>query len=253
MTAETVIKAVRDRIGDDRKERWDDTTLLLYVSLCQNDICMFTHFYRRTALITLTTDSLLYDLPTDCIVANRFEYNGLLVPVETRNSIDDGNVEYPLILKDNLAFNQIQFMIESSPDLETSLTSVFGVVSLSDELSPPHGVTATVYGDEVLVDSGFGNVLVHYTAMPKLLEMADYGEGEVLPTEDLILPDVWFQAFLHFVCGMALQDDNDANNVQRGELEGSKYLRILSHIQKVSSKDFTSNMKTKLVTRFRRT
>jgi hypothetical protein len=64
---------------------------------------------------------------------------------------------------------------------------------------------------------------------------------------------MWLQAFLHYVSGMALQDDNDANNIQRGELEGQKYLRILEQLHKVSAKDFTSNMRTKLTTSYRRT
>jgi len=31
MTAETVITAVRNRLGDSQLERWDNATLLLYV------------------------------------------------------------------------------------------------------------------------------------------------------------------------------------------------------------------------------
>lgn len=254
MTPASVTKAVRNRLGDSRQERWDDATLLLYISLCQNDICMFTHYYRKSALITLEVDKLIYDLPTDCIAANRFEYNDKLLNVETRNSIDAGNAQFPLILKDNLEQHKVQFMVgDTYADLESALIGVFGVVTTTEDLDPVYGVVTTVGEELPSGGTSLGEFKVFYSATPALLEMVDDGLGNLsLPTEPLLIPDIWFQAMLHFVTGMCLQDDNDANNIQRGELEASKYIRVLQHIQKVSSKDFTSNIRTKLTTPIRR-
>lgn len=246
MTAVTVIDAVRRRLGDIKKERWSDETLLLYVSLCQNDICMFTNFYRKSAVIELLSETYVYDLPTDCMAVNRFEYAGKLLPVETRNSIDAGTAQYPLILKDNLPYNQMEFNI--GPDYRTlteALESMFGVTIDAEGLLDLFGVVSDVTTGE---EYSLGYVTLYYTATPALLAMVDSD----LPTDALLLPDIWFQAFLHFVCAMALQDDNDANNIQRGELEATKYVRVLAHIQKSSAKDFTSNIRTKLSTGIRR-
>ena len=254
MTAATVIKAVRARLGDDLQHRWEDETLMLYVSLCQNDICMFTHFYRKEDHITLQADQYIYDLPPDCLAVNRLEYLNQLLPIETRNNIDNDDVTYPLVLKDNLPFGKIEFRIgETYESLATALINVYGVVVDSDsdaievdcELDDVYGVVTDVEDDGMIPPPAqpLDDVLLYYTAIPPLITDLE---------EDLVLPDIWFQAFLHFVTGMALQDDNDANNIQRGELEGSKYLRVLAHIQKTSAKDFTSNVRTKLTTHIRR-
>lgn len=252
MTAETIINAVRNRLGDSKKERWDDADLLLYVSLCQNDICMFTNFYRKSAGIIIEADKYIYDLPTDCVVVNRFEYADKLLPVETRNDVDKGQVTYPLILKDNLEFNKIEFKIgDGYDDLTSALVDTFGLVSDYAGLADEFGIVSEVIQE---TPQPLYEIWLYYTAVPPILTMVDDGQGNLsLPTDPLIVPDIWFQAFFHFVCAMALQDDNDANNIQRGELEAQKYDRILQRIKTVSSKSFTSNVKSKLVTKYRRT
>lgn len=257
MTPNSIITAVRKRLGDTITERWDDQTLLLYVSLCQNDICTFTRFYRKTTTITLIDNQLLYDLPSDCLAVNRLEYNCKVLPMESRNTIDAGKAVFPCVLKDNVAFNQLEFVLSKDGDccstLFGMLTETYGVVTASDtetivapcELEDIHGVVVDV--EEDTTDDDLCDeleLLVYYTAVPP----------QVLDTEmddPLIVPDIWFQAFLHFVGGMALQDDNDANNIQRGELEGQKYLRYLNRISQITSKDFTSNIPSKLTTDYR--
>jgi len=259
MTAKAVVDAVRARLGDSVRERWDDATLLLYVSLCQNDICTFTKFYRKNTIIDLVDGTLIYDLPDDCITVNRLEYNCKLLPVETRNNIDKEDAVFPCVLFDNLAFRQIEFILGANDKtLYSSLMGSFGVVV--DSSSPSCDLDDT-YGVVVDVDPSVTpacvvtpmEMLVYYSAVPPLLEMdITDPDNPVIPTDNLILPDIWFQAFLHYVSGMALQDDNDANNIQRGEMEGQKYLRIMSNIMKTASKDFTSSIWTKLTTSYRR-
>ncbi len=261
MTPATIISNVRNRLGDSAEKRWTDTTLLLYVSLCQNDICMFTNFYRKETIIPLIDGIIRYSLPSDYLALNRLEYADQLFPVETRNNIDTNDAVCPCALKDNLAYNVLEIILcnpSEVSNLTTILDSKYGVVTDAEDgaiLEDKFGVVSDVVDDidEVVgamravesseeVENG---LTVYYTAVPPILTSADMNKA-------LILPDVWFQAFLHFVCGMALQDDNDANNIQRGEMEGSKYTRILANIQKTSAKDFTSNIRTKLTTNIRR-
>ena len=250
MTPQTVIKAVRERLGDVDKERWDDATLILYVSMCQSDICMHTDMYRREYALQLEDDRLIYELPTDFVALNRLEYLGKLMPVETRNTIDAGEAVFPCALKDNLIYNEIEIRLgERYSDLRQALVNVYGVSaqgSSQHELDNVHGVVATVdsVGGEVPVQP-LDELKIYYTAVPPI-----YGAIDIL--RPLAVPDVWFGAFLHYVCSMALQDDNDANNIQRGELEAAKYSRLLANIMKTMAKDSTSNIRTKLTTKIRR-
>ena len=122
MTPALIIDAVRSRLGDEKKERWDDATLILYVSLCQNDICMFTHLYRRSSVIQLEGDQYIYPLPTDFMALSRLEYRDKLFPVETRANIDRGEVVYPLAVKDNLQYNELELVVgDAYADLTTAL------------------------------------------------------------------------------------------------------------------------------------
>lgn len=248
MKASQVITAVRNRLGDIREERWSNETLLLYVSLCQNDICTFTHFYRKNYTFPIQDGVTIYQLPTDYLTLNRLEYNGKLLPVETRPNIDSGTAEFPCVLKDNLAFNELEFVIGTQYDtLASALINVYGVVVASTiedcELEDIHGVVTDVVIDaSPTIPDDTGDVLVYYAAVPPLLNDIE---------DELLLPDIWLLAFIHYVGGLALQDDNDANNIQRGEGELQKYARMLADIHKKSSKDFTSNIRTKLVTKLR--
>ena len=250
-----IIRAVRDRLGDSKNERWTNETLLLYVSMCQSDICMNAHLYKRELPIRLVDNLFIYQLPTDFLALNRLEYRDKFFPVETRNNIDSGDAQFPCALKDNLVYNEIEIVLgEQYNDLRTALVNVYGVtvdsntdaIDIGCTLEDTFGVVTDVAAD--LSDpepQPLDEIKVYYTAVPPMYGIYDL-------ERDLVVPDIWFGAFLHFVCGMALQDDNDANNIQRGELEASKYSRMLAHVMKTTSKDFTSSIKSKMTTKVRR-
>jgi len=257
MIPKDIIDAVRDRLGDTKEQRWDTPTLLLYVSLCQSDICMFTHLYRKEYHIKLLTDQLIYQLPTDFMALSRLEYRDKIFPIETRANIDRGETQFPCAVKDNLLYNELEIVVgENNEDLTSALINVYGVVTASDTdavdvgcvLDDIHGVVTDVEQDFLPLDEAqpLDDLLVYYIAVPPIFKATDI-------LRPLVVPDVWFQAFLHYVTGMALQDDNDANNIQRGELEAQKYTRLLEHIHATSMNDFTTNAGSRLATSFRRT
>ena len=253
MLVSDVVGAVRRRLGDVRKERWSDEQLILYTSLCQSDICIFTNFYRKTGEIDLIEGTYIYDLPTDCIRVERLEYQNQFFPIESRNTIDAGKAQFPCALKDNLQYNQIEIVLSTEQTtLGRALIETYGVLTDSDteaidtsdcELDNIHGVLVDVDETTIPPAQDVGKLKVYYSAVPVIVTQLD---------EELILPDIWLAAFIHYVCGGALQDDNDANNIQRGEMELQKYNRMLAEIFKASAKDFTTNYKSKLTTDYRR-
>jgi hypothetical protein len=84
---------------------------------------------------------------------------------------------------------------------------------------------------------------VFYQAVPLRLQSLSAG---------LILPQVWEAAMLRYVVGTALQDDNDANNISRGETELQKYTAEVMKARELGSKDFSSGSNDKMFTRHRR-
>ncbi len=99
-----------------------------------------------------------------------------------------------------------------------------------------YGITANIANKE-------DTVKVYYVAVPRKLKF-----NSAL----MSIPDIWEEILMKYVIGTALQDDNDANNIQRGELELQKYNVKLLTISDLSSKDFSANASDKNETDFRR-
>ena len=83
---------------------------------------------------------------------------------------------------------------------------------------------------------------VYYVAVPQKLNYL---------TAQLVLPELWEEILMRYVVGTALQDDNDANNIARGEAELQKYAGKLAVIRDLSSKDFSANTSSKNETGYR--
>jgi len=84
---------------------------------------------------------------------------------------------------------------------------------------------------------------VYYVAIPRKLQSLG---------SQLVLPELWEDILIRYVVGTALQDDNDANNITRGEVELQKYQVKLNKIRDLSSKNFSSNASVKNETSYRR-
>jgi len=247
-----VLTVVRRRLGDMKQQRWSDDQLILYTSLCQNDICIFTNFYKKVVLNELYKDTTIYDLPKDCIRVERIEYANNLVPILSRNSIDSNEAIYPCVLMDDLPYGKLEFRYnDDNTGIQLDITQVlhdaYGVVTDISwaELVDMYGVVSDIVEGEIPEGNPdrIGYYTLFYSAAPAILS----SESDIL-----VLPDLWITAFIHYVTGTALQDDNDASNIQRGDMELAKYARLLGEIFKATAKDFTTNYKTKLNTRYRR-
>jgi hypothetical protein len=251
MTVGDVIEVVRKRLGDPSREAWSDDQLITYVGLCQQDICVFTHFYRKTYALPIYENVVVYNLPKDFYKLHRVEYNCKEIPLESRKTIDKGEAVFPCIIKDNLQYNQLEVrMSEEDCNLTLNvLENAFGVVTFDDSgigVDDKYGVVTHVtdeYNPPPPMSKPIGYFAVYYSAVPPLPSSLN---------DELVLPDIWLSAFLHYVSGYALQDDNDANNVERGELEIGKYMRLLDKIFKTTAKDSTSSIASKLDTSYRR-
>jgi hypothetical protein len=103
-----------------------------------------------------------------------------------------------------------------------TLSSAFGII------------TDVAYIDEV--------IKVYYEAAPM---------QELQLTSELVIPEIWTDSIIDYVTGYALQDDNDASNVARGEQMISKFTQKALKAREIASKQYASS-KTQLKTTFRR-
>jgi hypothetical protein len=138
---------------------------------------------------------------------------------------------YPVYFPDG------QFGVTVDADYDFS-TEKFGFIS---EVN--NGVISGGYGIVTEVSAYSDAVHVYYVAIPDKLRYI---------TATLVIPEIWEDLLIRYTVGTALQDDNDANNITRGEGELQKYIIKLQEIKDISSKDFSANTSTKYETNYRR-
>lgn len=117
-------------------------------------------------------------------------------------------------------------------------TTLFGFITDSDtyEISGKFGITTDIV-------PAVNTLRVYYDAVPA--NLTDSGAS-------LVIPDIWESSMVRYIVGTALQDDNDSNNIQRGEMELQKYGSEVLKARELSTKDFSSGSKNKYETRYRR-
>jgi len=195
------------------------------------------------------------------------------------------------MLDDSITVTPLYGVITSSDDTDIAIDPKIGVITdATNDLSsnPPsdgYGEVAGSYLDEISIDTPNGNygvvvsaeysstqgkygfisgvkghevsgyfgitanisvksdtVDVYYIATPRKLKFMN---------ATLAIPAVWEDLLLRYVVGTALQDDNDANNIQRGELELNKYAKKLLTLGDLSSEDYSAMASNKYETEFR--
>jgi hypothetical protein len=113
-------------------------------------------------------------------------------------------------------------------------------IGLVSEVS--NGTLSSAFGIITDVSSIDEVIKVYYEATPM---------QELQLTSELVIPEIWTDSIIDYVTGYALQDDNDASNVARGEQMINKFTQKALKAREVASKQYSSS-KTQLKTTFRR-
>jgi len=122
--------------------------------------------------------------------------------------------------------------------LEYTLTNVSGFVSdvKGHIVSGNYGLVASINKEK-------DTFKVYYIATPRKLRNL----GDILQ-----VPDIWQDIITRYVVGTALQDDNDANNIARGENEIHKFSEAVNKIAGLSARDFSRGSNVRNETEYRR-
>lgn len=101
------------------------------------------------------------------------------------------------------------------------------------------GYVSEIEGAVVGVSDPEHTLKVSYTSMPK----------EINDLDAIIdLSTIWATALKYYVVGYALKDDNDANNVNKGDQFISRYLGELKKAKKLRSLDDTTDKDSRITT-----
>jgi len=204
---------------------------------------------QQRGVVTSTTRPNLYEVTPVLGVITEDEINVAALPGLTRfGEVFDTNLSYifdnplatppginppdPLAPIDRGVMSSVEFSAVKAEDAAYG----FLVDSLLIKFSGRYGITT----DVVHKDS---TIRIFYSAVPSSLSSKD---------SQLVLSHIWEAAMLRYCVGTALQDDNDANNIARGEGELAKYTQEVLKARELASKDFSPVSKDKMLTRYRR-
>ena len=97
------------------------------------------------------------------------------------------------------------------------------------------GTTHTIGTYGLCTHTSFSDnyITVYYDAVPPLVKWVN---------SSLYIEDLWLNALVHYVVGIARQDDNDEGNYQIGEAEIGKYEEEVVKARKISAKSFNSQV-----------
>lgn len=231
------------------------------VALKTNLSMGFLELYPAIPEFTGEVITIVQGLPTDNIFTVVPLYgvvtNGDL-PFQVIDTFGEvTNIEYDMTLLSNSSnYGEVMDSSICTPISISYSTGVFGVVTGAEYTAPVtnlFGIVTDTNSIDYAISGSFG-ITTDVVSSESYLKIfyESVPTAKMVYTSSFIIPDVWEEAMLRYIVGTALQDDNDASNVQRGELELTKFTNEVLKAREMSSKDFSSGIKEKLTTSFRR-
>jgi len=140
----------------------------------------------------------------------------------------------------SVAYSNGNYGVVTEVSYGSPISSVYGLTTGTNvaeySVVGTYGIVTDIAGEDAYIR-------VFYEAVPT---------APLVLTSSFVIPDIWMDTLSKYIVGTALQDDNDANNIQRGEMELKKFDLAVAKARELSSKDFSAGMKDKLRTSFRR-
>lgn len=254
-----IFDRVRDKLGDQKAQRWNELTLMRLLVDGLDDISIHTKMFTGVAHLPLVQGHAEYVLPDDLIELSDVLFKDAALPLVTvsqmnskvgkhwRSTTTEHDIQYAVydkinVLKLRLYPRPIADQIVESYVFEPSVygidisiegyesSSNFGLITdIVDEDSIEH-TQPDLYGFiSDVIDSA--TITVIYTRHAAHPEFAD---------DTLELPPIYDRALVYYIVGMALRNDLDAQNRAAGAEELKLYLRELSVATDITSNNATN-------------
>ena len=235
-----ILTTVRKRLGDVSKQRWDDELLEMYFRYAWQDLILITDINKKEVEYDLT-DNLVNGNNyiklsiassrihrVEVIYKDSFSI-GKEFNIESRKQIELGKAKFPCLVFDNVPDDGLKFYLylgrpEDIKNWDMSVVyQAYNIPMYDNDGNLNHICLKFTYTDFSMPDFTLDDNGKRYLNLSKL----------------------WERAFVHYIVGMCLMDDNDANNYDRGTREMGNFSKIVPDIYKRVTKDYTSNMYNK--------
>jgi len=246
-----ILIRVRDILGDQDGDRWDDDSLLRRMNEALYQIAIDTEVFKTTAYIKVAKGQHTVQLPEDFIYAKGFLFDGESLPVYSMDemtrihgstwrsavSTEISNAIQAVVTERQDARTVRVYPIPMAEDLGEEYVlspSVFGVTTdiPGYAIDSPFGVVSGIYdpaADDTLADA-FG-VLVNFVEVG-LLGVEYIRRPTKLTTvneDDLLdLPEPFDTALVKYLAGSALRSNINAANRAMGNEELALYGQLVA-------------------------
>lgn len=250
---------VRDKVGDQDGERWDNERLIRVFNDCLDDISIHTKMFRGSRIIPLYQGKSTYDLPEDLIKLKRTLWEDRTLTLVTSDYMDEKvdlswrlrNTEKELryaiydeqdALKLRLWPRPISDTLTESYDFDDSADGVTDVI-FEFESPEVFGVIGTLVDSESVDDTfDLYGVIADIDETQAITVIYDRHAKHIVDVDSVLeLPRVYDKAIPHFIASMLLRADTNERNRAYSEEELNLYARDLAEISGLSSKNVVSD------------
>ena len=255
---EDIFLLARDTLGDHKKQRYSDETLMRNLRMGMKDIAKQTGLFKNIVVVPLLNGHSVYKLPDGLLTVSHITHNDVQLPLKTSGwmtenyhpkwradtvELPDGVLLYGIY--DEVKRKQMGVYPRPFGDLTEWYVSVpdeFGLVGGIEEYtqSSAYGVVAELIDSEFIEDiqtsyygvvtliAEQGSLTVYFTECPPLPDDIE---------DDMSLDEVFDPALKFYICGVALRNDTDMANRQMASEEFTLYEREMTAIEELAHTD----------------
>ncbi len=276
---EDIITDIRGTLADPDSKRYTDARLIELIDKGQRDLVKKSKLLRSRVPIALLKNTAFLNLPADCYEITRALVDGIKVSILSHDDMDsrsfdisrDNNARFrsrdvnvnPSVNIEwetdegtsvrNVIYDRLERQVlriypilsDETESVDYILDDTFGVIEgiTGYLLNDPFGVMSNlsttdangdvfspVFGLVANISEIVGTLIVYYIRMPTDITTIN---------TDPEIEDIWDDALKFYATGMALKDDLDTKNRDKGTEELGFYTAELDLAKKLGAKDST--------------
>lgn len=238
----TVIDNARAILADPNKTRWSDTRLLSLYNQCLIDIVIQTNLLNGKAFVEIESNINTYRLPDEVLQINRVQYLDKKISIISHDQMDQKDALWETRVGTELEYAVTNLLNAGTFKIYPRITDT--TMDYIDSNSPYGIIIDVTTFDDIYNIPGIENLndipkymIIYYSKIPNIVAL------DTIDT-DLQFSKAWDNALIHYIVGMSLRDDGDAQNRAFGNEEITIYGSTITNIMNRVSTNFTMDIES---------
>lgn len=229
-------------LADTSKTRWTDNRLIDLYNQALVDIVLQTNLLSGKAFVEVESNINTYRLPDEVLQITRIQYLDTKLPILSHDEMDKKDA-----LWETRVGTTVQYAVTNL--LNSGVFKIYPRITDTTmdyiDSNSPYGIIVDVTTfDDIYNIPGIEDInnipkylIVYYSKIP------DFVTTSTIDTS-LQFSKAWDTAIIHYIAGMALRDDGDAQNRAFGTEELTLYTSNVNIIMNRTARNFTMDLET---------